>query len=435
MTTPGVTGGDKGAGTINSAGLYINGVAVGSSSGTVSSFSAGNLSPLFTTTVATPTSTPALSFTLSNAAQNSVLAGPATGGAAPPSYQTAPTISAANMTSFPTLNQNTTGNSATATALASTPTQCTGANSLATGIAANGNANCTANNLPVCADTSGSGTAQSCTTSPSFTPAANACVIYTTTTANSGTGLTLNINSLGAKSVSKWLYSTTTLAAGDIPANDPTLLCYNGTAWNTFDIGNAPGGSSTTFQVNGTGLVSSSTVNYVTGTGNGGVVVTNPSAGNVNFNLVYPFPSGATNFATTSGTLTNGHLAAFSGTVGDLVDSALSDTNIVTLSGTQAVTGTKQFSLMPQGTVATVASATTIAPTTPFVIISGTTTVSTITAPTGTAALIGAAFDFITSSAVPFTTGGNIASAFTTTANVLYRCVYMGSTNGNWFCK
>ena len=90
--------------TINSSG--------GGGSGTVTSFSAGNLSPLFTTSVATATSTPALTFSLSNAAQNSVLAGPASGGAGAPSYQTAPTISAANMTSFPTLNQNTTGSAA-----------------------------------------------------------------------------------------------------------------------------------------------------------------------------------------------------------------------------------------------------------------------------------------------------------------------------------
>ena len=41
----------------------------------------------------------------------------------------------------PTLNQNTTGNAGTATALASTPTQCTGSQ-FATGIAASGNANC-----------------------------------------------------------------------------------------------------------------------------------------------------------------------------------------------------------------------------------------------------------------------------------------------------
>ena len=90
--------------------------------GTVTSFSAGNLSPLFTTSVATATSTPALTFTISNAAQNSVLAGPATGGAGAPSYQTAPTFSAANLTSFPTFNQSTTGNAATATKLSTNGT-------------------------------------------------------------------------------------------------------------------------------------------------------------------------------------------------------------------------------------------------------------------------------------------------------------------------
>lgn len=81
------------------------------STGTVTTFSAGTLSPLFTTSVATATTTPALTFTLSNAAQNSVFAGPPSGGAAAPSFQTAPTISAANMTNFPTFNQATTGKS------------------------------------------------------------------------------------------------------------------------------------------------------------------------------------------------------------------------------------------------------------------------------------------------------------------------------------
>jgi hypothetical protein len=42
---------------------------------------------------------------------------------------------------FPTLNQNTSGNAATASALAATPTQCTGS-TFAQGIAANGSANC-----------------------------------------------------------------------------------------------------------------------------------------------------------------------------------------------------------------------------------------------------------------------------------------------------
>ena len=96
----------------------------------------------------------------------------------------------------------------------------------------------------VAADSSGSGTAQSATTSPSYTPAANDCVTYTTTTTNSGTGLTTNINSLGAKSIaiagsSGW---TTTLTASIIPANKPQLLCYDGTNWDDMQTGTAASG-------------------------------------------------------------------------------------------------------------------------------------------------------------------------------------------------
>lgn len=57
----------------------------GGSSGTVTSFSSGNLSPLFTTSVSTATTTPALSFTISNAAANSIF-GNNTGGSAAPAY-------------------------------------------------------------------------------------------------------------------------------------------------------------------------------------------------------------------------------------------------------------------------------------------------------------------------------------------------------------
>lgn len=53
--------------------------------GTVSSFSAGNLSPLFTTSVATATSTPALSFALSNAAAHTFF-GNFTGSSGVPSF-------------------------------------------------------------------------------------------------------------------------------------------------------------------------------------------------------------------------------------------------------------------------------------------------------------------------------------------------------------
>ncbi len=55
--------------------------------GTVTTFSAGNLSPLFTTSVATATTTPALTFTLSNATANTIFAGPSSGSAAAPTFR------------------------------------------------------------------------------------------------------------------------------------------------------------------------------------------------------------------------------------------------------------------------------------------------------------------------------------------------------------
>lgn len=62
----------------------------GGGSGTVTSFSSGNLSPLFTTSVGTPTTTPSLAFTLTNAAANTVLGNP-TGSSAAPVYTANPT--------------------------------------------------------------------------------------------------------------------------------------------------------------------------------------------------------------------------------------------------------------------------------------------------------------------------------------------------------
>ena len=55
--------------------------------GTVTSFSAGNLSPLFTSSVATETTTPALTFALSTQTANYVFAGPTSGGAAAPTFR------------------------------------------------------------------------------------------------------------------------------------------------------------------------------------------------------------------------------------------------------------------------------------------------------------------------------------------------------------
>lgn len=59
--------------------------------GTVTSFSAGTLSPLFTTSVATATTTPALTFALTNAGGGTVFGNP-TASAGAPSYTTAPVL-------------------------------------------------------------------------------------------------------------------------------------------------------------------------------------------------------------------------------------------------------------------------------------------------------------------------------------------------------
>lgn len=91
----------------------------------------------------------------------------------------------------------------------------------------------------LCLDSSGSGTAQTCTTSPSFTPGLGSWIIYKTTTANTGAGLTINVNSLGAKSVAKW-QTTTTLAANDVRAGAFIPMYYDGTNWEAASIGNAP---------------------------------------------------------------------------------------------------------------------------------------------------------------------------------------------------
>jgi len=72
------------------SGLTMTGTvlsAAGGGTGTVTSFSAGNLSPLFTTSVATATTTPALSFALASQSANLVYAGPGSGAAAAPTFR------------------------------------------------------------------------------------------------------------------------------------------------------------------------------------------------------------------------------------------------------------------------------------------------------------------------------------------------------------
>ncbi len=76
--------------TVSNAFKYYNGIGwitlgTGSGNGTVTSFSSGALSPIFTTSVANATTSPALSFSISNAGAYSIL-GNNTGSGAAPAY-------------------------------------------------------------------------------------------------------------------------------------------------------------------------------------------------------------------------------------------------------------------------------------------------------------------------------------------------------------
>lgn len=70
--------------SVDFTGATVTGLAAGG--GTVTSFSSGDLSPLFTTTETNPTTTPALAFVLSTAAANTVF-GNNTGSTAAPAFQ------------------------------------------------------------------------------------------------------------------------------------------------------------------------------------------------------------------------------------------------------------------------------------------------------------------------------------------------------------
>jgi len=175
------------------------------SGGTVTSVTFGTLAPLFTTSNTGTAAAPILSFALSNAAQNSVFAGPATGGAGVPSYQTAPTFSAVNLTNFPTFNQSTTGTAAglsgsqTANYFYAAPNGAAGTgvwraivaadipilNQSTTGNAAtastaaaySGNAHGLDSSME-CVAGSGNMSAYTCATSPSFTPAVGDTILF-----------------------------------------------------------------------------------------------------------------------------------------------------------------------------------------------------------------------------------------------------------------
>lgn len=74
--------------TIGSGLTYVGGtLSATAGGGTVTTFSSGNFSPLFNTTVVNPGTTPAQSFSAINQSANLVFVGPASGGAAAPTFR------------------------------------------------------------------------------------------------------------------------------------------------------------------------------------------------------------------------------------------------------------------------------------------------------------------------------------------------------------
>lgn len=95
---------------------------------------------------------------------------------------------------------------------------------------------------PLACAGSASGSAATCTTFPSFTPASGDCINLTAGANNTG-AFTLNVNSTSAAPVQKWMGSA--LASGDIVSGKTAQMCYDGTNWQLDNIGNAPSGGAT----------------------------------------------------------------------------------------------------------------------------------------------------------------------------------------------
>lgn len=263
-------------------------------SGTVTSLSAGNLSPLFIASVANPTTTPALSFSLSNAAGTSWF-GNASGSSGAPSFNTttfpnalipAPSASAlGGIESITSLSNNwiayidtsgvphqsqpgfsnlsgsaacsqlpaLTGDTTTsAGSCATTTSKINGTNFPASThvISSNGSSQpvaATTHDESVilnCIASSGSGTAYTCSTTPSFTPGTGDRILFKADVASTGSA-TLNVNSSSAYTIEKQ-GGGTALVANDLLAGQWCELVLDATPhWQmNCPTGNASSGSS-----------------------------------------------------------------------------------------------------------------------------------------------------------------------------------------------
>lgn len=161
------------------------------------------------------------------------------------------------------------------------------------------------------------------------------------------------------------LFFQAAIAAGDLPL--ATNAAIGGMKGDTTTISCVAGvcsavggGSSTAFQANGTPLSSSTTVNFQNGTGNGGVVYSNPSAGIVQSNLSLPLSGGGTpGAAFTTGPASgtdNGFAVCFMGTFGNLRECSGNSTPALTNGANNFLMVNTFKGIVAGGTTFTIAS-------------------------------------------------------------------------------
>jgi hypothetical protein len=329
---------------------------IAAGSGTVTSVTAGSLSPLFSASVATGTTTPAISFTASTAAQGAFLAGPASGGSGAYSFRS---IVAADV---PTLNQSTTGNAATATALAATPTQAT-SGQYCTGVTASGNCNSAQVTF---AQLSGTATA---TQLPAATTSAQGAVVLPTgassntlgtmasqaASAVAVTGGTINGTTIGATTPAAGTFSYATVKGSTVGSEVMDIENTNATGVSAFSFLNNSGTSMGGFGYANTSFTAYPFLDgntYMFGSGAGVCLATYLSSGKCGLS----FASGSNN-AVFAGTVTAAQVVGGGSTPAIAAGAAAGTSPTVSVSGTNmagVITLTTGTATTASATLATV---------------------------------------------------------------------------------
>jgi hypothetical protein len=172
---------------------------------------------------------------------------------------------------------------------------------------------------------------------------------------NGSSSFSITVNTTGSQTIA----GGAVIPPGTTGIFTPTLSgATTGGGYWTSTMTPSSGSGGSTFQQNGTGLTSSTTVNFKNGTGNGGVAITNPGgAGEVDFNLSLPIAGAGSGFTTGPTSVTSNDMACFTGTTGAIADCFFAKANVVQKNITQTFSATQTFAgIVGGGTTFTVTS-------------------------------------------------------------------------------